>query len=80
MRHAVYIIFTTPLERIVNIMSLFFYFQGSENCTKCANFQDGLFCVSRCPQGVLGEDDMLVWKYADERKVCQLCHKNCTQG
>ncbi|XP_010727531.3 epidermal growth factor receptor [Larimichthys crocea] len=53
---------------------------GSENCTKCANFQDGLFCVSRCPQGVLGEDDMLVWKYADERKVCQLCHKNCTQG
>uniref|UniRef100_A0A4W6C3Y0 receptor protein-tyrosine kinase n=1 Tax=Lates calcarifer TaxID=8187 RepID=A0A4W6C3Y0_LATCA len=53
---------------------------GSGNCTKCANFQDGLFCVSRCPQGVPGEDDMLVWKYADEMKVCQLCHKNCTQG
>uniref|UniRef100_A0A3B5AVZ7 receptor protein-tyrosine kinase n=1 Tax=Stegastes partitus TaxID=144197 RepID=A0A3B5AVZ7_9TELE len=53
---------------------------GSGNCTKCANFQDGLFCVSRCPQGVPGEDDMLVWKYADERNVCQLCHKNCTQG
>ncbi|XP_075877795.1 epidermal growth factor receptor isoform X1 [Nelusetta ayraudi] len=53
---------------------------GSANCTKCANFQDGLFCVSRCPQGVLGEDDTLVWKYADAIKVCQLCHKNCTQG
>uniref|UniRef100_A0A8D3DZN0 Receptor protein-tyrosine kinase n=1 Tax=Scophthalmus maximus TaxID=52904 RepID=A0A8D3DZN0_SCOMX len=53
---------------------------GSGNCTKCANFQDGLFCVSRCPQGVPGEDDALVWKYADEMKVCQLCHKNCTQG
>uniref|UniRef100_A0A8C9Z7L2 Receptor protein-tyrosine kinase n=1 Tax=Sander lucioperca TaxID=283035 RepID=A0A8C9Z7L2_SANLU len=53
---------------------------GSGNCTKCANFQDGLFCVSRCPQGVPGEDDMLVWKYADEMKVCRLCHKNCTQG
>ncbi|XP_035526470.1 epidermal growth factor receptor [Morone saxatilis] len=53
---------------------------GSGNCTKCANFQDGLFCVSRCPQGMPGEDDMLVWKYADENKVCQLCHKNCTQG
>uniref|UniRef100_A0A673BPX2 Receptor protein-tyrosine kinase n=1 Tax=Sphaeramia orbicularis TaxID=375764 RepID=A0A673BPX2_9TELE len=53
---------------------------GPENCTKCANFKDGLFCVSRCPQGVPGEDDTLVWKYADEMKVCQLCHKNCTQG
>uniref|UniRef100_A0A671XJ71 Receptor protein-tyrosine kinase n=1 Tax=Sparus aurata TaxID=8175 RepID=A0A671XJ71_SPAAU len=47
---------------------------------RCANFQDGLFCVSRCPQGVPGEDDALVWKYADKMKVCQLCHKNCTQG
>uniref|UniRef100_A0A673BM84 Receptor protein-tyrosine kinase n=1 Tax=Sphaeramia orbicularis TaxID=375764 RepID=A0A673BM84_9TELE len=46
---------------------------GPENCTKCANFKDGLFCVSRCPQGVPGEDDTLVWKYADEMKVCQLC-------
>ncbi|KAK7945473.1 hypothetical protein WMY93_001201 [Mugilogobius chulae] len=53
---------------------------GSGNCTKCANFKDGLFCVARCPQGVPGEDDTLVWKYADEMKVCQLCHKNCTQG
>ncbi|XP_068604778.1 epidermal growth factor receptor [Brachionichthys hirsutus] len=53
---------------------------GSGNCTKCANFQDGLFCVYRCPQGVPGEDDALVWKYVDEMKVCQLCHKNCTQG
>uniref|UniRef100_A0A665W0K0 Receptor protein-tyrosine kinase n=1 Tax=Echeneis naucrates TaxID=173247 RepID=A0A665W0K0_ECHNA len=53
---------------------------GSGNCTKCANFQDGLFCVPRCPQGVPGEGDALVWKYADEMKVCQLCHKNCTQG
>ncbi|CAG07098.1 unnamed protein product, partial [Tetraodon nigroviridis] len=53
---------------------------GSGNCTRCANFQDGLFCVSRCPRGVPGEDDMLVWKYADNNKVCQLCHRNCTQG
>ncbi|KAM4605499.1 epidermal growth factor receptor [Polymixia lowei] len=53
---------------------------GPGNCTKCANFQDGLFCVSRCPQGVPGKDDTLVWKYADVMHVCQLCHKNCTQG
>uniref|UniRef100_A0A3Q2Y878 Receptor protein-tyrosine kinase n=1 Tax=Hippocampus comes TaxID=109280 RepID=A0A3Q2Y878_HIPCM len=53
---------------------------GSASCSKCANFKDGLFCVSRCPQGVPGEDDSLVWKYADDAKVCQLCHPNCTQG
>ncbi|KAL6103913.1 egfr [Pungitius sinensis] len=53
---------------------------GSGNCTKCANLQDGLFCVAQCPQGVPGEDDALVWKYADQMKVCRLCHKNCTQG
>ncbi|XP_041848225.1 epidermal growth factor receptor [Melanotaenia boesemani] len=53
---------------------------GSGNCTKCANFQDGLFCVPCCPRGVPGEDDTLVWKYADEERVCQLCHKNCSQG
>ncbi|XP_077412016.1 epidermal growth factor receptor isoform X2 [Vanacampus margaritifer] len=53
---------------------------GSANCTKCANFKDGLFCVSRCPQGVPGKDDSLVWKYADDTKVCRLCHPNCTQG
>uniref|UniRef100_A0A3Q3X0G2 Receptor protein-tyrosine kinase n=1 Tax=Mola mola TaxID=94237 RepID=A0A3Q3X0G2_MOLML len=53
---------------------------GSGNCTKCANFQDGLFCVPRCPQNIPGKDDTLVWKYADKMKVCQLCHRNCTQG
>nr|XP_019967682.1 PREDICTED: epidermal growth factor receptor [Paralichthys olivaceus] len=53
---------------------------GPGNCTKCANFQDGLFCVSRCPQGVPGEDEALVWKYSNKMKVCQLCHKNCTRG
>uniref|UniRef100_A0A3B4UVW8 receptor protein-tyrosine kinase n=1 Tax=Seriola dumerili TaxID=41447 RepID=A0A3B4UVW8_SERDU len=52
---------------------------GPDMCF-CGSFKDGLFCVSRCPQGVPGEDDALVWKYADEMKVCQLCHKNCTQG
>ncbi|KAG7278395.1 hypothetical protein CRUP_038558 [Coryphaenoides rupestris] len=50
------------------------------NCTKCANFQDGLFCVSRCPQDVQGKDETRIWKYADRKNVCQLCHKNCTQG
>ena len=54
--------------------------QGPGNCTKCANLQDGLFCVSRCPQDLQGQDESRIWKYADHRNVCQLCHKNCTQG
>uniref|UniRef100_A0A3Q0SLV6 receptor protein-tyrosine kinase n=1 Tax=Amphilophus citrinellus TaxID=61819 RepID=A0A3Q0SLV6_AMPCI len=63
---------------------------GPDMCFSCRDYSRdgswrhlsdyGLFCVSRCPQGVPGEDDTLVWKYADEQKVCQLCHKNCTQG
>ncbi|CAL8345141.1 unnamed protein product [Merluccius merluccius] len=53
---------------------------GPGNCTKCANFQDGLFCVSRCPQDVQGKDESRIWKYVDNKNICQLCHKNCTQG
>ncbi|KAJ3595112.1 hypothetical protein NHX12_004417 [Muraenolepis orangiensis] len=53
---------------------------GPGNCTKCANFQDGLFCVPRCPQDVQGKDESRIWKYADPNSVCQLCHQNCTHG
>uniref|UniRef100_A0A8C5CWQ0 receptor protein-tyrosine kinase n=1 Tax=Gadus morhua TaxID=8049 RepID=A0A8C5CWQ0_GADMO len=53
---------------------------GPGNCTKCARLQDGLFCVSRCPQDLPGKDESRIWKYADHRKICQLCHENCTQG
>ncbi|KAM6948895.1 epidermal growth factor receptor [Aplochiton taeniatus] len=53
---------------------------GPGNCTKCANYRDGQFCVPRCPNGLPGNDDTRVWKYADESRVCQLCHKNCTDG
>ncbi|XP_056452019.1 epidermal growth factor receptor [Gadus chalcogrammus] len=53
---------------------------GPGNCTKCAHLQDGLFCVSRCPQDLPGKDESRIWKYADHRKICQLCHENCTQG
>uniref|UniRef100_A0A8D0G4W3 receptor protein-tyrosine kinase n=1 Tax=Sphenodon punctatus TaxID=8508 RepID=A0A8D0G4W3_SPHPU len=53
---------------------------GPENCMKCAHFMDGPHCVKSCPACVLGENDTLVWKYADEKSVCQLCHPNCTRG
>ncbi|XP_015252257.1 PREDICTED: melanoma receptor tyrosine-protein kinase-like [Cyprinodon variegatus] len=53
---------------------------GADKCSKCAHFKDGSRCVSRCPNGVPGEGDTLIWKYADEIGQCQLCHPNCTQG
>ncbi|XP_039509042.1 epidermal growth factor receptor-like [Pimephales promelas] len=53
---------------------------GPDKCTACANYKDGPHCVPRCPQGVPGEKDILIWKYADEIHVCQSCHENCTQG
>ncbi|KAA0718960.1 Epidermal growth factor receptor [Triplophysa tibetana] len=53
---------------------------GPDKCTVCANYKDGPHCVPRCPQGVPGEKDVIIWKYADKMQVCQLCHENCTQG
>uniref|UniRef100_A0A663LY94 Receptor protein-tyrosine kinase n=1 Tax=Athene cunicularia TaxID=194338 RepID=A0A663LY94_ATHCN len=42
---------------------------GPDNCVKCAHFIDGPHCVKSCPAGVLGENDTLVWKYADGNAV-----------
>uniref|UniRef100_A0A8C1R6K7 Receptor protein-tyrosine kinase n=1 Tax=Cyprinus carpio TaxID=7962 RepID=A0A8C1R6K7_CYPCA len=53
---------------------------GPDKCTGCANYKDGPHCVPRCPQGIPGEKDRLIWKYADRIRVCQPCHENCTQG
>ncbi|XP_016345099.1 epidermal growth factor receptor-like isoform X2 [Sinocyclocheilus anshuiensis] len=53
---------------------------GPDKCTVCANYKDGPHCVPRCPQGIPGEKDILIWKYADRMRVCQPCHENCTQG
>ncbi|XP_077160873.1 epidermal growth factor receptor isoform X2 [Paroedura picta] len=53
---------------------------GPNNCTKCAHFMDGPNCVRACPNGILGENDILIWKYPDKNAVCQLCHRNCTRG
>uniref|UniRef100_A0A6Q2Y0N1 Receptor protein-tyrosine kinase n=1 Tax=Esox lucius TaxID=8010 RepID=A0A6Q2Y0N1_ESOLU len=50
-------------------------------CTRCANFKDDDKCVMTCSRGVPGvEGGTYVWKYADKRKVCHLCHRNCTEG
>ncbi|XP_043919333.1 epidermal growth factor receptor-like [Protopterus annectens] len=52
----------------------------SGNCTKCAHYKDGPHCVSSCPAGIMGENNIQIWKHADEHNVCHLCHPNCTQG
>uniref|UniRef100_A0A3Q2ZN17 receptor protein-tyrosine kinase n=1 Tax=Kryptolebias marmoratus TaxID=37003 RepID=A0A3Q2ZN17_KRYMA len=53
---------------------------GPGNCSKCAHYKDGHLCVARCPHGVLGDKNTLIWKYPDKSAQCQLCHPNCTQG
>ncbi|KAM6900104.1 melanoma receptor tyrosine-protein kinase-like [Xenentodon cancila] len=53
---------------------------GPDQCSQCAHFKDGSQCVLRCPHDVLGDGDMLIWKYADDAGQCQLCHQNCSQG
>ncbi|KAK2859787.1 hypothetical protein Q5P01_004407 [Channa striata] len=54
--------------------------RGPDQCVQCAHVKDGPHCVSRCPHGVPGEGDTLVWKYPDSTGQCQSCHQNCTQG
>uniref|UniRef100_A0A4W6CT20 Receptor protein-tyrosine kinase n=1 Tax=Lates calcarifer TaxID=8187 RepID=A0A4W6CT20_LATCA len=53
---------------------------GPDQCSQCAHFKDGPHCVLRCPHGVLGDRDTLIWKYPDSSGQCQSCHQNCTQG
>ncbi|XP_028640076.1 epidermal growth factor receptor-like, partial [Grammomys surdaster] len=54
--------------------------RGPDNCIKCAHYIDGPHCVKTCPAGIMGENNTLVWKYADANNVCHLCHANCTYG
>ncbi|XP_028289789.1 melanoma receptor tyrosine-protein kinase-like isoform X2 [Gouania willdenowi] len=53
---------------------------GPDQCSQCAHVKDGPHCVLRCPHGVPGKEDVLVWSYADGGGQCQPCHQNCTQG
>ncbi|XP_030623382.1 epidermal growth factor receptor [Chanos chanos] len=53
---------------------------GPDKCTECTHYKDGPHCVRWCPQGVQGENNRIIWKYADKNGECQPCHANCTQG
>uniref|UniRef100_A0A3B4GPT6 Receptor protein-tyrosine kinase n=1 Tax=Pundamilia nyererei TaxID=303518 RepID=A0A3B4GPT6_9CICH len=50
---------------------------GAQHCTECRNFQDGEYCVDRCPSGVKG-DLHTVWKYSNATGHCLPCKTNCT--
>ncbi|XP_045884672.1 receptor tyrosine-protein kinase erbB-3a isoform X2 [Micropterus dolomieu] len=52
---------------------------GADQCVACASLQDGPHCVSSCPEGVMGGDE-IIFKYANKQGHCEPCHINCTQG
>ncbi|XP_033994848.1 receptor tyrosine-protein kinase erbB-3a [Trematomus bernacchii] len=52
---------------------------GADQCVACARLQDGPHCVSSCPEGVMGGEEV-IFKYANKKGSCESCHKNCTQG
>ncbi|KAI3370155.1 hypothetical protein L3Q82_024938 [Scortum barcoo] len=52
---------------------------GAEHCVACASLQDGPHCVSSCPEGVMGGEEV-IFKYANKQGRCEPCHINCTKG
>ncbi|XP_067230852.1 receptor tyrosine-protein kinase erbB-3a isoform X3 [Chanodichthys erythropterus] len=53
---------------------------GSDECEACVHLQDGPYCVSSCPEGVQGENGLIIYKFASDQYKCQPCHANCTLG
>uniref|UniRef100_A0A665VS07 Receptor protein-tyrosine kinase n=1 Tax=Echeneis naucrates TaxID=173247 RepID=A0A665VS07_ECHNA len=52
---------------------------GADECVACASHQDGPHCVSSCPEGVMGGEEV-IFKYPNKQGHCEPCHVNCTQG
>ncbi|XP_015226132.1 PREDICTED: receptor tyrosine-protein kinase erbB-3 isoform X2 [Cyprinodon variegatus] len=52
---------------------------GADQCIACSKLQDGPHCVSSCPKGVMGGEEV-IFKYADKHGHCKPCHTSCTQG
>uniref|UniRef100_A0A673ISG8 Receptor protein-tyrosine kinase n=1 Tax=Sinocyclocheilus rhinocerous TaxID=307959 RepID=A0A673ISG8_9TELE len=53
---------------------------GADECVACAHLQDGPYCVSSCPEGVQGENGLIIYKFSNSQHKCQPCHANCTLG
>ncbi|XP_041954117.1 receptor tyrosine-protein kinase erbB-3b isoform X1 [Alosa sapidissima] len=53
---------------------------GDQECVACAHLQDGPHCVSACPNDVMGDNGVIIFKYPNKLGHCEPCHVNCTQG
>uniref|UniRef100_A0A671RRS8 Receptor protein-tyrosine kinase n=1 Tax=Sinocyclocheilus anshuiensis TaxID=1608454 RepID=A0A671RRS8_9TELE len=53
---------------------------GADECAACAHLQDGPYCVSSCPEGVQGENGLIIYKFSNSQHKCQPCYANCTLG
>ncbi|XP_072540741.1 receptor tyrosine-protein kinase erbB-3a [Salminus brasiliensis] len=53
---------------------------GVDQCVECLRLQDGPHCVSSCPEGVMGEKGLVIYKYPNAQRKCLPCHANCTHG
>ncbi|XP_062852662.1 receptor tyrosine-protein kinase erbB-3a [Trichomycterus rosablanca] len=53
---------------------------GADQCEVCLNLQDGPHCVSSCPDGVMGEQGLVIFKFYNGQRKCQPCHANCSRG
>uniref|UniRef100_A0A8B9LWN5 Receptor protein-tyrosine kinase n=1 Tax=Astyanax mexicanus TaxID=7994 RepID=A0A8B9LWN5_ASTMX len=51
---------------------------GADQCVECMRLQDGPHCVSSCPEGVMGEKGLIIYKYPNAERKCLPCHFNCT--
>ncbi|XP_015462409.3 receptor tyrosine-protein kinase erbB-3a isoform X2 [Astyanax mexicanus] len=51
---------------------------GADQCVECMRLQDGPHCVSSCPEGVMGEKGLVIYKYPNAERKCLPCHFNCT--
>uniref|UniRef100_A0A8C3G5C6 Receptor protein-tyrosine kinase n=1 Tax=Cyclopterus lumpus TaxID=8103 RepID=A0A8C3G5C6_CYCLU len=49
---------------------------GADQCVACASLQDGPHCVSLCPDGVMGGEEV-IFKYPNKQGSCEPCHINC---
>ncbi|XP_029287336.1 LOW QUALITY PROTEIN: receptor tyrosine-protein kinase erbB-3a [Cottoperca gobio] len=52
---------------------------GADQCVACASLKDGPHCVSSCPEGVMGGEEV-IFKYPTNQGRCEPCHINCTKG
>ncbi|XP_037627238.1 receptor tyrosine-protein kinase erbB-3a isoform X2 [Sebastes umbrosus] len=52
---------------------------GADQCVVCTSLKDGPHCVSSCPEGVMGGEEV-IFKYPNKEGRCEPCHINCTQG